>query len=244
MDVLTIDARRLQIPASGVRAKSRAREIRIPPAQDSDFHLVYDNSSASELVTPMLMSAGSTGRREDVVLDVRPKGDPSLKAATDVQTLLEFPPFVVPVGYFAFCLALALCNLLRPMLSHAVCIALSPIPMLCILAHAVGLQPAWVGWGLLLCGWLTPSVCALWSAPYSVLYLVTLVSLAVAGCRRVVPALCLLLVAACSPLALNPQWTGLEPKLWITVEVFLSALACATAYAGGGKIIFRIKTIS
>jgi hypothetical protein len=199
------------------------------------------HEGGQEAITPMVTSA--VLKREDVVIDIRPKGD--LKACVEVQTsALEFPSLVVPLGYCVFCLSLALCNLLRPVLSHALCTALSPIPMLCILAHSVGIQPVWVGWGMLLCGWLTPTVCALWSIPYSVCYLACLVSLAVAGCRRVVPALCLCCVVVCSLMALNPQWTGLEPKLWITVEVSLSALACATAYAGGGKVIYRIKSAS
>jgi hypothetical protein len=96
---------------------------------------------------------------------------------------------------------------------------------------------------MLLCGWLTPSICALWSVQYGVYYLICLVSFAVAGCRRPIPSVCLVAVAVCSPLVLNPQWTGLEPKLWITIEVFLSAIACATAYTGGGRVVYKIKTV-
>lgn len=237
MDVLTIDGSRLQIPSSGVRGKSRAR--------GSDVR-VLTNQFQREVVTPPAEAPSSVpcsvlAKREDIVIDVRPRGDITQKQANpETQALLETSAVVVPVGYFAFALSLALCNLLRPALTHAVCIALSPLPMLCILAHAVGIQAVWVAWGLVLCGWMAPSVCALWSVPYSVCYLICLVSFAVAGCLRPLPALCLVAVAICAPLALNPAWTGLEPKLWMTVAVFFSALACATAYVGGGKIVYRV----
>ena len=138
------------------------------------------------------------------------------------------------------CLALGLCNLLQPALAQAVSIGLSPLPMLCLLAHALGVRPLCIGWGMILCMWFAPSVCALWSVPYSVCYLACLACFAVAGCRRLIPGLCLLAIAVCAPLALNPQWTGLEPKIWMTVAGFFAALACSTAYTGGGKIIYRM----
>jgi len=232
MDVLTIDARRLQIPASGVRGKSRGREIQLSSgALSRDAH--------SEQTPSVSMSAGS--KREDVVIDIRPKGD--AKGVVETPGGWETHAITIPLGYFVFCLAIASCNLFWPAFSHAVCTGLSPLLMLCILAHSMSIQPVWIAWGMLICAWLTPSVCVLWSVEYSVLYLVSLVSFAVAGCRRLVPLLCMVVVFGCSPLALNPQWTGLEPKLWITVEVFFSALACATAYTGGGKIFYRIKPI-
>lgn len=238
MDVLTIDGSRLQIPASGVRGKSRMRgnDIRLSSGQVQRevVGLIPDP------VTPPTGSAPS--QRDDIVIDVRPRGEFNAKQmGTETQALLETTGVIVPLGYFAFALALALCNLLRPVLTRAVCIALSPLPMLCILAHAVGIQPVWIAWGLVLCGWLAPSVCALWSVFYSVCYLVCLVSFAVAGGLRVLPALCLVVVVICAPLALNPSWTGMEPKLWMTVAVFFSAVACATAYVGGGKIVYRVN---
>lgn len=235
--MLTIDGSRLQIPSSGVRGKSRVRgsDIRLATSQ---FKREVVNPP-TEPVTPP--PCGVSSKRDDIVIDVRPRGDSNLKQASlETQALLETSAIVVPFGYFAFALALALCNLLRPALTHAVCIALSPLPMLCILAHAVGIQPVWIAWGLVLCGWMAPSVCALWSVIYSVCYLMCLVSFAVAGCMRPLPALCLVAVAICAPLALNPAWTGLEPKLWMTIAVFFSALACATAYVGGGKIVYRV----
>ena len=242
MDVLTIDGSRLQIPSSGVRGKPRAR--------GSDIRLASSHFPREMATPPSELAVTGPGapdpKREDIVIDVRPRGDSNTRQASlETQALLETSAIVVPVGYFAFALALALCNLLRPALTHAVCIALSPLPMLCILAHAVGIQPIWIAWGLVLCGWLAPSVCALWSVTYSMCYLVSLVSFAVAGCMRPIPALCLVAVLICAPLALNQQWTGLEPKLWMTVAVFFSALACATAYIGGGKIVYRmIKTVT
>ena len=245
MDVMTIDGSRLQIPASGVRGKPRSRgnEIRLVSSHDhrDPSRETRHCDTIAEPATPMLGFTGPSGsQRNDIVIDVRPRSDG--KTNVEVQALLETNSFAVPLGYFLFWLALVLCNLLRPALTHAVCIALSPLPMLCILAHAVGIQPVWIGWGLMICGWMTPSVCALWSVQYSVCYLVSLIVFAVAGCRRVIPALCLGLVTLCSILALNQQWTGLEPKIWMTVAAFFTALACATAYTGGGKIIYRIKS--
>jgi hypothetical protein len=254
MDVMTIDASRLQIPASGVRGKSRGRvcETRMASGlehmQNRDLPCEPRCDSQQEQVTPMLGCVGAAGgKREDIVIDVRPRGDARGDARLSgevqgLQALLETPAIAVPMGYLGFWLALALCNLLHPRLTHAVCIALSPLPMLCILAHAVGIHPVWIGWGLTLCAWLPPSVCALWSVPYSAGYLVCLVALAVAGCRRPAPALCLAVIIACAPLSLNPQWTGLEPKIWMTVLGFFAAMACATAYVGGGKIVCRIKS--
>ena len=250
MDVMTIDASRLQIPAAGVRGKSRVRsgDIRLCTTFDPTQHTGRDQTvehrseTQQETVTPMLSCVSTVGgKREDIVIDVRPRGDG--KPGMEAQTLLESPAISVPVGYLCFWLAMALCNLLHPRLTHAVCTALSPLPMLCILAHAIGIHPAWVGWGLTLCGWLAPSVCALWSVQYSVGYLVFLVSLAVAGCRRLIPTLCLSVVVACGSLSLQPQWLGLEPKVWMTIAGFFTALACATAYVGGGKIVYRIKSV-
>jgi len=254
MDVMTIDASRLQIPASGVRGKSRGRgldtrvasgpECALQRSQVRDPACDHRVDPLHEPVTPMLGCVGPAGgKREDIVIDVRPKGESrSGGEVQSFQTLLETPAMAVPVGYLVFWLALAVCNLLQPTLTNAICIALSPLPMLCILAHAVGIHAVWIGWGLCLCAWLAPSVCALWSAPYSAGYLVCLVSLAAAGCRRPAPALCLAMVVACALFSLNPRWTGLEPRIWLTVSGFFAALACATAYAGGGKIICRIKS--
>jgi len=236
MDVLTIDARRLQIPASGVRGKPRGREIQLSSTHAPDS----SRDGNSEQTPPVAMSAGS--KREDVVIDIRPRVE--AKGGAETQVLWENHSITVPLGYSAFCLAIALCNLFWPAFSHAVCTGLSPLLMLCILAHSMGIQQVWISWGMLICGWLTPSVCALWNVEYSVIFLISLVFFAVAGCRRLIPSLCLVVVVLCSPLALNPQWTGLEPKLWLTVEVFFSALACATAYSGAGKYIYKIKAVA
>jgi hypothetical protein len=243
MDVMTIDGSRLQIPSSGVRGKPRGRGIDIRLSSASGHRDGAHQSAKADAVVPGPCSAGPSAgvKREDIVIDVRPRGDPAVKmAGLEAQALLEIYPAVVPLGYFVFSLALALCNLLRPALTQAVCIALSPLPLLCILAHAIGIQPVWIAWALVLCGWLTPSVCALWSVVHSACFLVCLTAFAVAGCMRIAPSLCLLVVIACTPLALYPQWTGLEPKLWMTVAVFFSTLGCATAYSGGGKIIYRV----
>jgi hypothetical protein len=236
MDVMTIDGSRLQIPSAGVRGKSRVRgnEIRLGTSKVPRDVV----NLPVESVTAVPCNAPS--ERDEIVIDVRPRGDPGGKTGFETQALLETSAIVVPLGYFSFALALALCNLLRPASTHAVCIGLSPLPMLCIMAHAIGIQSVWIAWGLVLCGWLTPSVCALWNVLYSTLYLVCLVSFAVAGCLRIVPALCLVVIALCGPLALNPRWTGLEPKFWMTVAFSFSVLACAWAYTGGGKIIYRV----
>ena len=168
MDVMTIDASRLQIPASGVRGKSRNKgcDMRITTgsenAQHRDPPCDYRCEPQQEPVTPMLGCVyPSGGKREEMVIDVRPRGDVRCAGGGDaqsLQTLLETPAMVVPMGYLIFWLALALCNLLHPRVTHAICIALSPLPMLCILAHAVGIHPVWIGWGLTLCAWLAPSV--------------------------------------------------------------------------------------
>lgn len=232
MDVMTIDPSRLQIPSAGVRAKSR-----IGRGVDVRFITEGRPEPASDPPLPVI---GGGAQRDDLVIDIRHRGEP--KPSVEMQVLLDTPSYVVPVGYFIFSLALALCNLIHPLMSHAVCIALSPLPMLCILAHAVGIQPVWIGWGFILCGWLLPSVCALWSVRYGVGYLLCLALFAVAGSRRPVPVTCLVVVLICSLLALFPHWTGVESKLWITVIAFLTTLTCAAAYAGGGKIVYRIKT--
>ena len=105
MDVLTIDARRLQIPASGVRGKPRTKELRLPYAQ-------YTNSNfegVQEDVTPMMVSSGS--KREDVVIDIRPKVEPKAIAEVQMSTLaLDLPSLAVPLGYCTFCVCLALSN--------------------------------------------------------------------------------------------------------------------------------------
>jgi hypothetical protein len=230
MDVMTIDANRLQIPSAGVRAKSRI-------GRGVDVRFITE-SRREPISDPPIPVIGAS-HRDDVVIDIRPRSEP--KPSIEMQVLLDTPPYVVPAGYFIFCLALALCNLIQPTMSHAVCIALSPLPMICILAHSVGIQPVWIGWGLVLCGWLLPSVCALWSVGYGVGYLVCMAVFAVAGCRRPIPFVCLLVVIVCSLLALFPHWTGVESKLWITVVAFFATLTCAASYVGGGKIVYRIK---
>jgi hypothetical protein len=242
MDVLTIDASRLQIPSTGVRGKPRPRGVDVRFAAYSAGH-ERDASRAdpTEAPAPALGVACSASKRDDVVIDIRTKVEQ--KSGAEVQALLETPVFAVPVGYLVFCLALAMCNLLQPVLAHAICIALSPLPMLCILAHAVGVQPVWIGWGLTICGWLAPSICALWSVWSGVCYLACVSVLAFGGCRRVIPGLCMLVVVFCSCMALNPHLAGLEPKIWITVEAAFAALTCASAYAGGGKVICRVKNI-
>jgi hypothetical protein len=245
MDVMTIDGSRLQIPSSGVRGKSRVRAgdawlALDKPQRDPSHHVVDSVASVSCSVIP-----NGNAKREEIVIDVRPRGESTPKTAgVETQQLFEAPSIVVLVGYLAFSLALALCNLLRPTLAQTVCVALSPLPMLCILAHAIGVQPTWIACGLVLCGWLAPCVCALWTVSFSVGYLVCLVSLVVAGSFKPLPALCLVAVIVCAPLALNPSWTGLEPKVWTTVSFFFAALACATAFAGGGKGVYRVLKTS
>ena len=234
MDVMTIDASRLQIPSSGIRAKSRV-------GRGVDVRFITESRSVStaEQDTPVVSGIANVSHRDDVVIDIRPRGEP--KSSIEMHVLLDTPFYVVPAGYFIFCLALALCNLIHPLMSHAVCIALSPLPMLCILAHAVGIHPVWIGWGLVVCGWLLPSVCALWSVKYGVGYLICVAVFAVAGCRRLIPLTCLVLVMFSSFMALFPQWSGMESKLWTTVVAFFAALTCAASYTGGGKIVYRIK---
>ena len=230
MDLLTIDGSRLQIPSSGVRGKPRGRGV------DLRFMSIAPGPGPGPGQERDLSEAACAPfKHDEVIVDVRPR------APVEAQVVLETPMLAVPLGYFAFCLALALCNLLQPLSARTACVALSPLPMLCILAHAAGVRPVWVGWGVTVCGWLVPSVCALWSVVFGVCYLIGLSVLVVAGCRRPLPGACLLTVIACSGLALNPQWTGLEPKVYITVETFLTALTCASAYLGGGRVACRLK---
>ena len=65
--------------------------------------------------------------------------------------------------------------------------------------------------------------------------------LVAAGTRRVASAACLVALLLSMPLALQPQWTGIDRRWGVTVAGFFLALQCVAASVGGGRVVYRIK---
>jgi len=248
MDVLKIDGSRLQIPISGVRGKPRGinSEVHFPLNKGrKEAAPGYAGEArtppAAQCASASGASHGGVSGHEEVVIDVRLRGDASSRSVeVESQQSFDVPAITVLVCYFAFGVALALCNMVEPALTRTVGMALSPLPVFCILAHAFGVRRVWISCGLVLCALLAPSVCALWAVPYSALYFCCLASLVVGGCPmpRSVPFL--LAVFVCALLSLHPAWTGFEAKFWITVAFFFTVLTCALSFSWGFKTVYRL----
>jgi hypothetical protein len=234
MDLLTIDASRLKLPFGKGRGRGAAHALLGSPGSP---------------VEAKGLACGVRGRsdcepaapRKDVVIDVRARGEPK-PPPVESQSLLEIPGLLVPSGYALFALSLGLTNLISPGSGSAVCVLFSPVPMLCLAIHALGVQP-WVGAGLLLCCWTVPFVCAAWNLGYCLVLFVVLGVCVAAGTRRLLSSACLVALLLSMPLALQPQWTGVEQRWGVTVAGFFLALQCVAASAGGGRVVYRIKQL-
>jgi hypothetical protein len=192
----------------------------------------------------------------DVVMDI-PKSNKGVQSSS-VFPALELNNFnlgsynwqvhgwLLALGYTAFGMGLALCNLLVPQHTSKVCTALSPIPFICLLLQALTcvelghrhLGPA----GLLLSACLLPSACVLWSLHVSIPDpLVCLLSLSVFYCMRhrnllswvCFSGVCLCLLLAI-PLIPVPIMQILEPRWGMPVAMFFACILCFLAGLGGG----------
>ncbi len=134
------------------------------------------------------------------------------------------------MGYTAFGVGLALCNLLAPQYTSKVCIALSPVPFICLLVQALtcmelGYRHLGPG-GVLLSACRLPYVCVLWSLHFSI-PLVCLLSGSLSVFysmlhRDVLSWICLSGVCLCLLLAIPvPILQILDPRWGMTVAMFL-----------------------
>ena len=179
---------------------------------------------------------------KEITIDVRTRCEPR-PPPTESQTQLEIPGLLVPAGYSLFALCLGLSNLISPPSTSGVCVVLSPVPMICLSIHSLSVQP-WVSLGLLLCAWLAPFVCSIWRLVFCLAYFVVLGVFVGAGTRKIVPSICLVALLLSMPLAINPQWAGLESRWGVTVAGFFLALQCVLASAGAGRVVYRIKQLT
>ena len=92
--------------------------------------------------------------------EVRARCEPKQQQG-DIQTTLEIPEFLVPSGYSVFAIGLGLANMIATTMGSGLCVALSPIPMLCLSIHALGV-PLWVGLGVGVCTTLVTLCASLW----------------------------------------------------------------------------------
>ena len=272
MDSLTLsalDASRLKIPFGNAGARARAssataafsdadqrselhaiqlkQECRGERQQEAGNHFSVHHNQLSanqhgSLATVPAPPPLAPSVKKDVVIDVRARYEPRQQQG-DTQTMLEIPGFVVPGGYSVFAISLCLANMTIPDLSSNVCVALSPVLMICLAIHALGV-PVWVSMGLVFCAWFTPAVCAAWRIHYTLCFFVVLGVLMAAGTRRMIASACLFALLMSMPLATQTHWTGLDPRWGLTMGGFFLALECVTASLGSGKIIYRIKHVT
>ena len=162
--------------------------------------------------------------------------------------------WVLAVGYSIFGLSLALGNLLAPQHTSKVCVAVSPIPFLCLLLQALacmerdrrdikhGLRTLGPS-GLMLSASALPSACVLWSV-YLAIPLVLALSLSVFVCmrHRDTPASVCLAGVFLSLLMALPAPAEILGSLWgMTVAIFFVCSLCFLAGIGSGGMAFKIK---
>lgn len=239
VDTLTLsafDAGRLKIPFGSLNRPRLAQQIAAPLPHARSDAVLEDRRQES------MAQAGKPDPRRDVVVDVRACCE-ARPIQLEQQALIEIPGLFVPSGYAFFALALGLTNMLDPGAGGPVCVALSPLPMVCLVIHALGVQ-SWVAGGLLLCAWLVPSVCFAWRLAFALGFFVLLGVLMAAGTRRMLVSTCLVALLLSMLLATQTRWTGLDSRWGVTLGGFFLALQCVTASFGGGKVVYRIRQVT
>lgn len=173
-----------------------------------------------------------------------------------IKTRWGVPGWALSVGYSLFGLGLGLGNLITPRHTGLVCVALSPLPVLCLLLQSlVSLEcpesdrhsdhrPLRLlgSLGLALSACLLPSACALWT-PHLAIPLGLGLSWSAVACMRHRDALawtCLCGACLASVLAL-PVSQFLEPWWGLTVSLFFACVLCFRAGLGAGRVGFVIK---
>jgi hypothetical protein len=234
MDSLTImDPGRLRVPMGG-GCKTHKKQSWMTVSGSTNFN------SPNEEADAMF----------DVVMDI-PRSNKGVQSS--VFPALELNNFnlgsynwqvhggLLALGYTAFGMGLALCNLLAPQHTSKVCTALSPIPLICLLVQALtcmelGHRHLGPG-GLLLSALLLPSACVFWILQVSI-PVVGLLSLSVFYCmrhRNLLSWVCFSGVCLCLLLAIPvPIIQILEPRWGMTVAMFFACILCFLAGLGGG----------
>jgi hypothetical protein len=238
-----INASILTLPF-GKQRQPRQPSLVLKPAQGLS-HPSTGQSQAPRQVRPAHDQPKESIKDEamkEITIDVRTRCEPR-PPPIETQAQLEIPGLLVPAGYAFFALCLGLSNLLSPPSSSVVCVVFSPVPIICLSIHSLSVQP-WVGFGLLVCAWLAPFVCSIWRLAFCLVYFVVLGVFVGAGTRRIAASICLVALLLSMPLAINPQWAGLESRWGVTVAGFFLALQCVLASAGGGRVVYRIKQLT
>ena len=229
MDVMTIDPSCLRIPYKSKKSVSS------PPVNHYPvISLVHENNSQHQH-----QASGSVSieikRVEPVISDVNPDHPP-----------ISIPGWFIITGYTFFSLSLALCNLfLKPSATSPVCILASPVAMLSLFAHALSVQPLFMGVGLLGSAWVLPSVCAIWSAEVGLYYIAFVgFSLGLAHWRLsalafLVPLMVCLFLS--SPFMV--VYHGVESHWGISISVFLVTFFGVFSSRHLTRVTFKIRPL-
>ena len=166
-------------------------------------------------------------------------------AERQVENLEGLHGWAIAVGYMLFGMCMALANLLTLPCSH-ICVAASPIPMLCLLGQGLAVcgvdRQRHIGVLLCLCAWPVPLVCALWSLVSAAPLLCILAAGQCAASRHWGSVLCVFGLLSSLGLALYGPGQGLDAKWGVTLSIFFLVSLCVVSSLSG-RAVFRIKYI-
>jgi hypothetical protein len=253
MDSITIvDPGRLRVPFGGGSKTPRKQSWMTVSAQSGmePYRDVEEDSCMQEVVMDL-------ARQPNIKLSLEPMMTHALTPINRqaLEHHLEVKGWTLSLGYSLFGLALALCNLLSTVSASMVCTVMSPIPMACLLLHALFSMESGVRhvgsynlevWCLLISALLIPTACVSWSL-YVSMPLTLILSLSIVCSMRqrnvlvwvCMSGVCLSLVVAVPTSAMNI----LEPRWGMTVALFFMGLLCFLAGMGYGAMEFKIKYV-
>ena len=278
-EVINIDFRDLNLDTSKLKMPFKSRqvqagggevrlnsvftkpELRLSGNTPNYHHDVIANDCESIVTSSHAMpSIMSIKPPQDVTIELCV--EPRSETRRDLGRAWEFAGWLVPTGYTLFGAALVLSNLTIPNAASTTCVCVSPLPMLCLLAHST-IVSFWVGVCLVVCAWSLPVVCSLWQLPVMTAFSFFLGAVVLVGSTvsatststtatststtvtststRCLVGVGMLGLSISLLFALTSSLHGIEPKWGASVAGFFLCIMCGLATRQMGKVVYKVK---
>jgi hypothetical protein len=211
---------------------------------DKGFDKGFDRGFDKDSDRQGLFERSAKSQAPDITIEMCV--EPRCEAVCDASRAWEFAGWLIPTGYTLFGAALALSNLTLPSMASTVCVGMSPLAMLCLMAHAT-IVPFWAGACMMALAWFLPSVCAAWTLPAGVAFSLGLGVLVTVGVtvgaspgRWLVGSGLVGLILSLG-FSLTSSLHGVEPRWGVSVACFFLLVMCVLATRQMGRVVYKIK---